>query len=49
MNNILTYGLGDFAKRGHIVLFGFGELPISIIQINFSLSIQQNSLFALER
>jgi len=50
-HSLLTYGFGKFDSpyQGHLVLHGFGLLYLPVIQLNFALSIQQESLFSLER
>jgi hypothetical protein len=47
--SLLTYGFGMFALRGYPVIYGFGLVHTPVVQLNFSLSIQQESLFSLER
>lgn len=49
MSSILTYGFGNLRKRGFITIYGFGQVYRPIVQLHFSLSIQQDLLFALER
>jgi len=49
MNGIITYGFGSFPDTGHIVLYGFGQKLIPIIQLNFDLSINTNFSIRLDR